>query len=885
MAILPTGTVTFFFTDIQGSTRLWEQHPQAMRVALPRHDALLRETIEANRGIVFKTVGDAFCAAFATAPDALKAALAAQQRLLSEVWPEPATLRVRMALHTGVAELWDNDYFGQPLNRVARLLGAGHGGQILLSHVIQELLRDTLPPGASLQDMGEHALRGLGRPERIFQLLYPGLPSEFPPLKSLDYLPNNLPQQDTSFIGREQETAEVKALLEQSRLLTLTGSGGSGKSRLALQVAAEALEQFPEGVWLVELAALSDPALVPHTVASILRIREQAGKTLIHSLVETLKTKHMLLLLDNCEHLLVACAQLADALVRACPNVKILASSREALGIAGEQTYRVPTLSLPDPQQAANVASVSRSEAVQLFIERARLLKSDFVVTDPIAPALASVCHRLDGIPLAIELAAARIRSLSVQAIAARLDDRFHLLTGGSKLVMPRQQTLQAAIDWSYDLLTEPERALLARLSVFAGGWTLEAAEQVGAGDISPHGSIEAEDIFEVLTSLTDKSLVIADTEREKARYRLLETVRQYAGDRLAEREERAEFRARHRDHFLALAEEANEKLAGPEQAHWLAVLEEEHDNLRLALAFCLEEPEGGEAGLRLGAALQEFWWTRGHLSEGREHFAALLAHPGAQAHTRMRANALNGAAVLAYYQGDYASARARFEECLAIHRELGKGLGIAAALSNLGSVLFEQGEYASARALFAESLEILRTQGDRLSMAYSLGNLGNVAFLQGDYASARTMQEECLAIQREFGDRQGIANSLSNLGNIAFAQGDYPLARSLFVQGLAIQREMGNRRGIAASLEAFGSLAVTEQRPERAARLWGATLTLCAAIGLNLPSHERERYEREAEAVKQALGEAAFHAAWQEGSALTWEQAIAYALESRTDP
>jgi class 3 adenylate cyclase len=476
---LPTGTVTFLFTDIEGSTRLWEEQPEAMRVALVRHDELMHAAIEHNGGHVFKTMGDAFCSAFHTAPEALDAALDAQLALCSEVWPKLISIKVRMALHTGVAEGRDGDYFGQPLNRVARLLSAGHGGQVLLSLATQEIIQHTFPSTIQLLAMGEYRLRDLNRPETIFQLIHPDLPNQFPPLKTLDHLTNNLPQQLTSFIGREREIAEIKALLVKTRVLTLTGSAGCGKTRLSLQVAADVLDQYPDGVWFVELAPLVDLALAPQVVASTLGLREQAGKTIVATLTDHLKSRHLLLVLDNCEHLLTACAHLCDVLLRSCPHLTVLASSREGLNIAGEQTYRVPSLSLPNPKARLTLEQVGQYEAVRLFIERATSSKADFAVTHGSAPTLAAVCQQLDGIPLAIELAAARVRSLSVEEINTRLDNRFRLLTGGSKTALPRHQTLRALIDWSYDLLSEQERLLLGRLSVFAGGWTLEAAEQV----------------------------------------------------------------------------------------------------------------------------------------------------------------------------------------------------------------------------------------------------------------------------------------------------------------------------------------------------------------------------------------------------------------------
>ncbi len=746
---LPAGTVTFLFTDIEGSTRVWEDQSDTMRVAHARHDALLRQAIEENNGCVFKTIGDAFCAAFATAPDALSAALAAQMALAAEAWPPTLSVRVRMALHTGTAEQRDNDYFGQPLNRVARLLNAGHGGQTLLSDVAHALTRDTLPASTSLLPLGEHRLRDLGRPEPVFQLNHPALPDTFPPLRSLDNatLPNNLSQQMTSFIGREKEIAAVKTLLGKTRLLTLTGSGGCGKTRLSLQVAADVLDNYPDGVWFVELAPLADPALVPQTLAQVLNVREEAGKPLAQTLVTALKDKKMLIVLDNCEHLLDTCARLLDTLLRACPGVCALASSREGLGIGGELTYRIPSLSLPNARQAATVESVGQYEAVQLFVERALFYLPAFTVTNANAPALASICSRLDGIPLALELAAARVRSLSLEEINSRLDNRFRLLTGGSRTALPRQQTLRALIDWSYDLLTPQEKTLLRRLSVFAGGWTLETAEQVGAGEDDADAGIEEWEVLDLLTSLADKSLVLVQTAGETTRYSLLETVRQYARDRLLESGEELAVRKRHGDCFLTLAEEVRPKLVGEGQAQWLEVLEEEHDNLRQALTLYAEgteeDTEAGEKGLRLGAALLRFWLRRGHASEGREHLRAALAHPGGQETTRARCSALFAAGGLPIIHGDLDSARVLLEESLAMAREIGARGLIAWSLANLGMIAEIRGEYSIAYTLDEESVAIMRETGDKHGIAYVLIEIGLVAMAQGNYSEARDRYEE----------------------------------------------------------------------------------------------------------------------------------------------
>ena len=893
---LPTGTVTFLFTDIEGSTKLWEQRPVAMRIALAQHDALLRQAIETNGGIVFKTIGDAFCAAFATAPNGLAAALTAQCSFAAEFaedGPDALALRVRMALHTGTAELRDNEYFGQPLNRVARLLGVGHGGQTLLSNVAHDLTRDTLPASAGLKSLGDHRLRDLGRPEPIFQLFHPDLPSEFPPLKSLDNpdLPNNLPQQVTSFIGREKEMEAVKSLLVKARLLTLTGSGGCGKTRLSLQVASDLLDNHADGVWLVELAPLSDPVLVPQAVASVCSVRVEAARPLLQTLVEALKPRNLLLLLDNCEHLLDGCAELADLLIRSCPGVRILASSREGLGIAGELTYRIPSLSLPDPMEPATASSVGQYESVQLFIERALFHLPEFTVTNQNAPALASVCFRLDGIPLAIELAAARVRSLSLQEINAKLDNRFRLLTGGSRTALPRQQTLRALIDWSYDLLNDQEKKLLTRLSVFAGGWTLEAAEAVcaieavGNRQSAVHGTVDhllpiadcllPTDVLDLLTSLCDKSLVAAEAEQEQTRYRLLETVRQYARDRLAEGGDGERVRELHQSFFTALAEEAELYLLGPNAAVWLNLLESEHDNLRVALEW-----RNNENSLRLAGALLGLWWVRGYYDEGRERLRAVLAGTAARARTTMRARALDAAGVLASSQCDYTAARKLHEESLTIWRELGDKRGIAWSLKSLGEIAHHNGDYAAAHSLYVESLALWREMGEKRGLADSLYNLGENAHDRGDYAEAQGAFQESLVLHRELGDRQGIAYSQLGLGMVLHDRGDYTAARSMYKECLTTMRKLGEKNGIASSLEAIAALAYAQEQSGRALNLWGAAETFRGQHGTALPPSGRFRYDRQVTEARDALSEAAFASGWAQGRAMTLEHAIEVAME-----
>jgi predicted ATPase/class 3 adenylate cyclase len=597
----PTGTVTFLFTDIEGSTKLAREFPEMWETVRSRHHQILREAIGSNNGFVFQIIGDAFCAAFHKAGEALKAALEAQQRLQTETWGD-CVIRVRMGIHTGEAEHGDGEYQGYlTLSLVQRIVSAGHGGQILVSNTTENLLRGQLPKDASLRDMGKHQFKDVPYPVRVFQVLAPDLQEEFPPLRVLNVAPNNLPTQLTSFIGREKELTDVKRLLANTHLLTLIGPGGTGKTRLSLQVASEVLPSYPHGVWLIELAPISDPSLVPAAALAALDLPAEVHRPAIDMLCDYLREKEALLILDNCEHLVDACARMVDRLLHAAPKLRILASSREALGIAGEVSYRVPSLGLPDIKQLPSLDSLSQYEAVKLFIDRARAAQPTFNVTNDNAPAVAQICHRLDGIPLALELAAAKVRALSVDQISKRLDDRFRLLTGGSRTALERHQTLRATLDWSHNLLPEKEQVLFRRLSIFVSGWTLEAAESVCSDDLIPH-----EDIFELLEQLVNKSMVTAEEWQSETRYRMLETMRQYANEKLIEAGESENLRDRHLEYYLNLAEIATPHLLRPEQLEWLDRLEAEHDNMRGALEWSLgyERPEHA---LRLATTLGTF--------------------------------------------------------------------------------------------------------------------------------------------------------------------------------------------------------------------------------------------------------------------------------------
>ncbi|MBI4278278.1 MAG: tetratricopeptide repeat protein [Armatimonadetes bacterium] len=918
MSDLPAGTVTFLFTDIEGSTRLLHHLGDRYAGVLSDYRQILRTAVREAGGYEVDASGDAFFAAFPRARDALAAAIAGQEAFVSRSWPQGTALWVRMALHTGEPVRAGGGYVGLDVHRAARLCAVGHGGQILLSQTTHDLVEHDLAAGMDLRDLSAHRLKDLLRPERIFQLVHPGLPADFPPLRSLDVLPNNLPIQLTTFVGRERDMEEVKRLLAGTRLLTLTGTGGCGKTRLALQVAAELLEEFRDGVWLVELAALADPALIPQAVASALGVREEPGRPLLATLTDHLHPRHLLLILDNCEQVVAACARLAEALLRACPTLRVLATSREPLGIAGETTWRVPSLSLPDPQRLPSLEHLAQYEAVRLFVDRAAAVQPSFVLTPRNAPAVAQVCQRLDGIPLAIELAAARARVLTVEQIARRLDDRFRLLTGGSRTAMPRHQTLRATMDWSHALLSGKEQALLRRLSVFSGGFTLEAAEAVSAG-----GEVETPEILDVVGHLVDKSLVMVDDQPPEVRYRLLETVRQYGLDHLLETGEAADVRRRHRDFFLALAERAELELLGPDQAVWLDRLEAEHHNLQNALEWSLGGIEA-DAALRLAGALWRFWFVRGHWSPGREWLERALAlRSGAS--PAAAGKALQAAGFLVYTQDDYARARAWLEDGLVLYRELGDARGIADTLNLLGNVARSQGGYDLAAALHQESLGLLVEIGDRTQVANTLSYLGWVAHDRGDYdgaaswcerslalfrdlgskrgialclillggaashhgdfARAKVLCEEGLASCREVGWKYGIALSLETAAVVALRQGEHARAAAFLEEGLSLHRAQGNRRGAAHCLERLADILCARGQAERAAHLIGAAERLREAIGVPVPPAVRPDHDRCAAQARAALGEEAFTAARAAGRAMSLEEAVAAAFGPQDAP
>jgi predicted ATPase/class 3 adenylate cyclase len=869
---LPSGTVTFLFTDIEGSTALWERNRQAMGGAVERHLALLDAAIRAQGGIPFKTVGDAMQAAFPTAPAAVAAALAAQRALLAEDWGELGVLRVRMAVHVGEASPdTTGDYTAAALNRLSRVLATAHGGQILLTQAVQQLASGALPAGAALRDLGEHRLRDLLEAERVFQLMHPDLPADFSPLRSLEALSHNLPPQPTSFLGRTREVAEVVQLLmrPEARLLTLTGPGGTGKTRLALQAAAELLDDVADGVYFVPVADLADPALVPSAIARVLGVREEGERSAAQRLQDFLRAKELLLVLDNVEHLVEA-APVIGELLGAAPGLKVLATSRVPLRLRAEQEYLVPPLALPRRDPPLSVEQLSQYEAVRLFIERAQAVKPDFIVDNANAPAVVEICHRLDGLPLAIELAAARVRMLPPAALLARLEKRLPLLTGGARDAPARQRTLRATITWSYDHLEPKDQILFQRLSVFAGGCTLEAAEAIGNHD----GSL---DTFGGVERLAEHSLLRQEADAgSEPRLRMLETVREYGLERLAESGEENATRDAHVACYLALAEQAATTFYTAEEGAWFDRLEVEQANLRGALAWAVARSQL-DVLVRLVSALWWFWRVRGHLSEGRMWLEQAIAKTG-DAPLPLRTRSLVLAGSLAYFAGDAQRCVRLLEQGLELARATGDQASVTQALVYLANGLAELDELDRAAALGGEALQLARTVGQPVWIVEALASVGHLAWRQGDYDRAAALGEEALALSRAVGFEWGIASALRNLAGADLMRGDHRGAAARYAESLAIAHRQGDKVTMVDCFARLASLAAALGDAQRAARLIGATEALREELSVPIVKPTRADYEQAMNKTRELLGEAAFAAASAHGEGLTLEQAAAEA-------
>jgi predicted ATPase/class 3 adenylate cyclase/Flp pilus assembly protein TadD len=891
----PSGTVTFLFTDIEGSTQRWERRPDAMRVALARHNTLVREAIEAHGGYVFKTIGDAFCSAFGMAPTALAAARGAQQALSEEDFSSVDGLPVRMALHTGHVEERDGDYLGSAVNRAARLLAIGHGGQVLVSHAAADLVQDEMPSDSDLLDLGAHRLKDLTRAERVYQLVAPGLLESFPALRSIEHMPNNLPQQITSFVGRENELEEIAALLEQHRLVTLVGTGGSGKTRCAIQTGAELLDRFVDGIWVIDLAPLSDPSLVVAEVAQTLGVREAPNHPLLETLLTFLERRQLLLILDNCEHVIGEVRRVATGILRRSAGVNILATSRENLSIAGEHVFGLPSLSLP--------------AAVALFTDRARASDARYSFSDENARFVSEICRRLDGLPLAIELAAARVKVLSPQQLAQRLDERFRVLTGGDRSALPRQQTLRATIDWSFDLLDERERALFRRLSFFAGGWTLQAAAAV----CSDEGAADDLDMLDSLSALVDKSLVSTEEHDDDRRYRMLFSVREYALERLREANEVEMTARKHARFYAEFVRELQPLVDALEDAEWRGRLGVEIDNLRAAIEWTIFKGSEPETGLLLLAGIE---WpeliTNAHEALRWYEYAAELfnAMPDSFVHARILAHY----AVLEYQVGrpvatcertalravevaratNDANARARALAILAAcyrsagrfdeaERELSEAYESPESLSRItaNAVLriwavteLQRGEIDLARRRFSEVVRLERPGSE--AHASALLNLGELEFATGHIERAR-------AAAHQAGNAYARLNSVylvllsSNLAAYAVADGDLEAARAHLREALDLHNR-SHSGWLHMVLENHALLAALLADHERAVALVGFSDAAYRSRGEVRQYTERCGYERLMELLREVYSAEELVRRMSEGACLTQEQALAHA-------
>ena len=788
---LPSGLITYLFTDVQGSTPLWQRHPIEMKDVMARHDSLIISAVEESGGIVVRPrgEGDSIFAVFASATDAVAAACSAQQLIQKEEWPDGIAISVRMAVHTGESELREHDYYGAAVNRCARLRSIAHGGQILVSEATAQLVRDGLSGEISLRDMGSHRLKDLQRPEQVFQLTHPGLPADFPALNSLDSHPNNLPVQLTSFFGREEEIDEVNSLLSTARLVTLLGAGGSGKTRLSQEIGVSIIDDYPDGVWFVGLAALSDPKMLRPHVAEIFNVGEDA-------LNGFLGGKSVLIIVDNCEHLVAAAASLVQSLLSS-PDVKVIATSREALNLAGERIFQVPPL--PIPENKADQVIIAGCPSVDLFVERAQSASPAFQLTASNADSVNQIVRRLDGIPLAIELAASRVKLLQPAEIASRLDESFKLLTGGPVDVLPHHQTLERAIDWSYDMLDPEQQMLFRQLSVFRGGFTLDACGAV----------MGTEDEFEALDALgdlVDKSLVLTTPSEEETRYYLLEPLRQYAASKLTP-DEVAVAGSRHAHHFQDLAERAAPELHGPRQREWLARLETEHDNLRAALSWGLEIGDV-ELAQRTASALFWFWIVRRHVDEGTEWLDRVLAVEGSPSTARAYALLRSGFISTMVRLDDLEGCRAQIHEARRQFIETGDAQGVMTAENYDAVMLWWQRDFEASSRGLTEVQAAHRSNGFEWGDAFCGWFLGSIAWLMGDITQANEHYNRSLELYRRVGDLTFIAWTLLPLANISLRSGELDQAKALYEQSLPIMRDIGDLHGVGAVLLGLGMLA-----------------------------------------------------------------------------
>jgi predicted ATPase/class 3 adenylate cyclase len=867
---LPTGTLTFLFSDIEGSTRLVTSLGPGFRPLLERHQALLRDAFQAADGVEIATEGDSFFVVFRSASSAVAAAAAAQRALAAETWPaEVGTVRVRMGLHTGEGTPGGDNYVGIDVHRAARIAAAAHGGQVLISDSTRALVAGSLPADVRLIDLGTFRLKDLDQPERLTQLVVPELPADFPPPRTLE-TPSSLPTQMTTFVGRRREAEEVADLVRRSRLVTLTGPGGTGKTRLSLQVATALKDEFSGGAFFVDLSPISDPGLIPTTIASALALPEEPNRPVLESLKAHLRDLRLLLVVDNFEQV-QAGAPLIGQLLEAAPQLGIIVTSREVLHLRGEQEYPVPPLGMPDLTRLPALEALSQYDAVALFIQRARGVRPDFVVDNDNAPAVAAICARLDGLPLAIELAAARIKLFAPGAILARLEQTLVFLTSTARDLPERQRTLRGAIDWSHDLLDATERTLFRRLGIFVGGFTADDAQAV----CDPDAELGI-DMLDGLASFVDKSLLAQSAgDAGEPRFVMLETIREYAGERLTASDDAQPIRRRHEDLFAGLAERAAAELLGPKANAWLDRLEADQGNLRAALQHAADD-DRVELALGMGGALWRFWQRRGHLAEGRTVLEGLLARPGFGAQTRARSRALSGLGGVTYWQGNMAAAGKAYDEGLAIQRTLDDPAGLAEALYNAGFVAAVGNELEGARALYDESLEILTRTGDQPGVLRLREALSFLLFHQGEFAEARAIQEGNIRAFREAGETVRIAIGSGFLSLLRAKDGELASARALQVEAIDTFRAGGDTQSLVRILIIAAAVAVEEGDLGRAAMLSGAGDVLREPLGEMATPMRTLGIADPAVQAQAGLGEEAFQRALAAGRALTLDEVMA---------
>jgi predicted ATPase/class 3 adenylate cyclase len=865
---LPTGTVTFLFTDIEGSTRLLQELGDGYRAVQDRHAGLIRAAIGARHGHEVRTEGDSFLITFARAPDAIQAAVDIQRAMAREAWPHGELVRVRIGMHTGEGTPGGGDYIGIDVNRAARIAAAGHGGQILLSDATRGLVERTLPEGVTVRSLGRHRLKDIEGSQRLHDLVIEGLPAEFPEIRTLSGGPTNMAPERTSFVGRSEDLSRIAELLAETRLVTLTGPGGTGKTRLALKAGKQALDRFRDGVFLVDLGPVVDPELVPSAIASALGVREDPGRALLDSVVDQLRDAELLLILDNFEQV-VEGTPVVDRLLDAAPGLRILVTSRVPLRLAGEREYHVRPLALPIAAEVHDLTALGACEAVMLFVERAVAVQPGFRLTEETSTPVAAITARLDGLPLAIELAANRVKVLAPGELLERLERRLPLLSGGARDVPERQRTLRATIEWSHDLLEPEVQRLFARLAVFAGGWTLPAAEAV----CGPGLDIEA---LDGLTTLVDHSLVRRGS-RAPARFRMLETVREFAAERLAESGEEDEIRRGHASNVVATVEAAEPDLL--KDPALLDRLEGEHDNVRGALRWAIDHGDA-ESGLRIAGALWRFWQVRNHLVEGRSWTEAVLALPAASSPTAARAKALGALGSLAYYLQDRPAVRAAYEESLAISRELGDERGEANGAYNLAFALMVDQEMEGAEMLLRRAADLHRALGQSVQMAHANAALGLTLILgEGDLDAAERLVEGAHRTFEEAGEWWGIALTTGQMAGLALRRGELAAAREKTMRSLEAAEAMGAQGWTAVAMRGLAVVAIRQGQLERGMRLAGVADRLEELAGGEAPP-ALVGLEDPRELVGETLPPDRIDALLEEGRGMSLDEAFSYARE-----